>query len=181
MNLEKIVPLIQKAFQDALEEKRYPFGFSKYTGMSNKVASGSLRDSIQVQFQKGGVTMSKISRRQFLKGETGMSSIPDTIDISMNDYGQWVQSGRAAGKKGVPISAIISWIKARGLKGRNKKGRYIKDTSFAFAIQTNIKKFGIKRSDWYDVAIDNLLENKQIEELLGDATYEDLINSLEGI
>jgi hypothetical protein len=158
MDLEKITPLIQKAFQDALEEKRYPFGFSKYTGMSNKVASGSLKNSIEVK----------------TKGNT-------EIDISMNDYGQWVQSGRAAGKKGVPISAIISWIKARGLKGRNKKGRYIKDTSFAFAIQTNIKKFGIKRSDWYDVAIDNLLENKQIEELLGDATYEDLINALEGI
>jgi hypothetical protein len=158
MDLEKIIPIIEQTFQNALAQKRYAFGFDRYKGISNKIATGSLRDSIQVK----------------AKGK-------DEITISMNDYGQWVQSGRAPGKGKVPISAIISWIKARKLKGRDKKGRYIKDISFAFGIQTNIKKFGIRKSDWYDVAIEELLENKQIEELLGDASIEDLINALEGI
>ena len=158
MDLEKIIPIIEQTFQNALAQKRYAFGFDRYKGVSNKIATGSLRDSIQVK----------------AKGK-------DEITISMNDYGQWVQSGRGPGKGKVPISAIISWIKARKLKGRDKKGRYIKDISFAFGIQTNIKKFGIKRSDWYDVAIEELFENKQIEELLGDASIEDLINALEGI
>jgi hypothetical protein len=158
MDLEKIIPIIEQTFQNALAQKRYAFGFDRYKGVSNKIATGSLRNSIQVK----------------AKGK-------DEITISMNDYGQWVQSGRAPGKGKVPISAIISWIKARKLKGRDKKGRYIKDISFAFGIQTNIKKFGIRKSDWYDVAIEELLENKQIEELLGDASIEDLINALEGI
>jgi hypothetical protein len=158
MDLEKIIPIIEQTFQNALAQKRYAFGFDRYKGVSNKIATGSLRNSIQVK----------------AKGK-------DEITISMNDYGQWVQSGRAPGKGKVPISAIISWIKARKLKGRDKKGRYIKDISFAFGIQTNIKKFGIRKSDWYDVAIEELFENKQIEELLGDASIEDLINALEGI
>jgi len=157
MDLEKIVPIIENIFKKALEEKRYPFGFAKNKGVSNKVSSGSLRNSIKV------------------------SAKDDTLQIQMNAYGQWVQSGRAPGKPGVPISAIISWIKARKLKGRDKKGRFIKDVSFAFGIQKNIKKFGIRPSNWFDVAIDEMLENKQIEELLGDATMEDLINALEGL
>ena len=158
MDLEKIVPLIQQAFQNALSQRRYIFGFDRYRGISNKIATGSLRNSVIVT----------------AKGK-------DEINVSMNDYGQWVQSGRAPGKGKVPISAILSWIKARKLKGRDKKGRYIKDVSFAFGIQTNIKKFGIRRSDWYDVAIEEIFSNKQIEELLGEASMEDLINALQGI
>jgi hypothetical protein len=157
MDLEQIVPIIENIFKKALEERRYPFGFAKNKGVSNKVATGSLKNSVKV----------------FAKN--------DSIQVEMNQYAQWVQSGRAPGKKGVPISAIVSWIKARKLKGRDKKGRFIKDISFAFGIQKNIKKFGIRPSNWYDVAIDDMLENKQIEELLGDATIEDLINALEGL
>ncbi len=99
----------------------------------------------------------------------------------MNDYGQWVQSGRLRGKKGVPIDALEKWIKARGIQGRDKKGRFIKRRSLAFAIQTNIKKFGIRSANWYDVAIDKVLEDNEIIELLEGAAIEDLINAIEGI
>jgi len=157
MDLDKIVPIIENIFKKTLEKKRYPFGFAKNKGVSNKISTGSLRNSIKV------------------------SAKDDSIQIEMNAYGQWVQSGRAPGKKGIPISAIISWIKARKLKGRDKKGRFIKDVSFAFGIQNNIKKFGIRPSNWYDIAIDEMFNNKEIEQLLGDATMEDLINALEGI
>ena len=159
MDLEKLVPIIEDIFKKALEEKRYPFGFAKNQGMSNKVATGSLRDSIIVTENKEN----------------------SSLTISMNAYGQWIQSGRPAGVKGVPITEIIKWIKARKLKGRDKKGRFIKDTNFAFGIQKNIKKFGIRPSNWIDVAIENMMNDNKIFELLGDATYEDLINALEGI
>ncbi len=85
------------------------------------------------------------------------------------------------GKKGVPVDALEKWIKARGIQGRDKKGRFIKRRSLAFAIQTNIKKFGIKASNWYDVAIDKVLEDNEIIELLEGAAIEDLINAIEGI
>ena len=161
MNLDEIAPIIEAKFKKALEERRYPFGFGKYKGLSNKVASGSLKNSIEVTAQeKGGVSY---------------------LQMSMNDYGQWVQSGRLPGKKGVPIDAIEKWIRSRGLKGRDKKGRFITNRSFAFGIQKNIKKFGIRPSDWYDVAIESILEDTEIINLLEGAAIEDLINAIEGI
>jgi hypothetical protein len=161
MNLDEIAPIIEAKFKKALEEKRYAFGFAKYKGLSNKVASGSLRDSITVtakDTENGG-----------------------TLSVSMNNYGQWVQSGRLPGKKGVPIDAIEKWIRQRGLKGRDKKGRFITNRSFAFGIQKNIKKFGIRPSNWYDVAIESVLEDTEIINLLEGQTIEDLINAIEGI
>ena len=161
MDLNAIAPIIESKFKEALAEKRYPFGFGKKKGLSNKIASGSLQNSVNVS--------------------TRTTPDGDSLQISMNDYGQWVQSGRLPGKKGVPVDSLEKWIKDRGLQGRDKKGRFIKRRSFAFAIQANIKKFGIRPSNWYDVAIDSVLEDPEIINLLGDASVEELINAIEGI
>lgn len=161
MNLNEIAPIIEAKFKQALEERRYPFGFGKYKGLSNKVASGTLRNSVTVT--------------------TKDTEYGGTLSIAMSDYGQWVQSGRLPGKKGVPIDAIEKWIRSRGLKGRDKKGRFITNRSFAFGIQKNIKKFGIRPSNWYDVAIEMVLEDTEIINLLEGQTIEDLINAIEGI
>lgn len=163
MNLEKITPIIVETIQNALSKKVYPFGMGKNRGVGNKISSGTLRNSIEANVQEG---------------TDGF----DVINISMAEYGQWVQSGRLPGKKGIPISVIEKWIKQRKLKGRNQKnGRYITDRSFAFAIQKNIMKFGIQPSNFLDVAIEDIMNNNEILNLLGDAGYDDLINALEGI
>jgi hypothetical protein len=162
MDLEKIAPIIEDILKKTLEQKRYPFGFAKFKGVGNKVASGKLRDSIQVQVKKVN------------EGET-------VIQVLAEQYSQWVQSGRLPGKKGVPISAIENWIKSRGLQGRNKKGQFINRRSFAFAIQNNIKKFGIRPSNFLDVALETIGNDPKIMELIGDEAYEDLINLIEGI
>jgi hypothetical protein len=161
MDLQAIAPIIEKKFKDALIQKRYPFGFGKYKGLSNKIATASLFNSVQVTA---------------LQSDTN-----PVLTVNMNDYGQWVQSGRLPGKKGVPVDALEKWIKARGIQGRDKKGRFIKRRSLAFAIQTNIKKFGIRASNWYDVAIDSVLEDPEIINLLEGAAIEELINAIEGI
>ena len=161
MDLEKIAPIIENILQKTLEEKRYPFGFAKFRGIGNKVASGRLRDSIQVKV----VTQ---------KDNT-------VIQVLAEQYSQWVQSGRLPGRKGVPISALEEWIKSRGLQGRDKKGRFIKRKSFAFTIQTNIKKFGIRPSNFLDVALETISNDPKIVELIGDEAYEELINLIEGI
>lgn len=145
-----------------LEQKRYPFGFAKFKGTGNKVASGKLRDSIQVVTKK-------------------VNDEETVIQVISEAYAQWVQSGRLPGKKGVPITAIEKWIKERGLTGRDKRGRFIKRRSFAFAIQSNIKKFGIRPSNFLDVALEMIANDPKIMELIGDEAYEDLINLIEGI
>jgi hypothetical protein len=161
MDLEAIAPILEDIIRQSLYEKRYPFGFANYRGVGNKVASGTLARSVQVVVkQSQNVTV---------------------LQVLMEEYGQWVQSGRSGGKGFVPIGSLMKWIKQRGLKGRDKKGRYMTDKSFAFAIQTNIKKFGIRPSNFLDVSIEKIMNDPRIVELIGDSTYEDLINTLEGI
>lgn len=181
MNLEAIAPILEDIIRQSLYEQRYKFGFAKYKGMSNKVASGTLANSIEVKFQKGGIIQNKISRRKFIQGQTGISIIPDKIVVLMAEYGQFVQSGRLPGKGFVPVGSLMKWIKQRGLKGRNKKGRFITDKSFAFAIQKNIKKFGIRPANFLDVSLEKIGQDPRITELLGEVAYEELINLIEGI
>ena len=161
MDLEKIAPILEDIIRQSLYEKRYPFGFAKYRGVGNKVASGTLARSVEVRVQENNnVTV---------------------LQVLMHEYGQWVQSGRAAGKGYVPVGSLLKWIKQRGLKGRDKKGRYMKDLSFAYAIQKNINKFGIRPANFLDISIEKIMADERIVNLIGDATYEDLINTIEGI
>jgi hypothetical protein len=169
MDLEAIAPIIEEIIKETLEQRRYPFGFAKFKGIGNKVASGKLRNSVSVDVRKN----------------TQDSSI---LLVMMADYAQYVQDGRLSNPKGVPIQSLMEWIRARKLKGRNKKGKFITDKSFAFAIQTNIKKYGIKSSNFKDYALEKLLVDPRITQILFDAGYEtlekgyeDLINSIEGI
>ena len=161
MNLEALAPILEDIIRQSLYEKRYQFGFANYTGTSNKVASGTLARSVEVRAQQNNNV--------------------DVLQVLMEEYGQWVQSGRAAGKGYVPVGSLLRWIKQRGLKGRDKKGRYMKDLSFAYAIQKNINKFGIRPANFLDISIDKIMADDRIVTLIGDATYEDLINTIEGI
>lgn len=161
MNLDEIAPIIEQIIKDTLSEKRYPFGFARYTGVGTKVASGKLRDSVKVEV----MTNDSIS---YLK-------------VIMLGYAQYVQSGRLPNKKGVPIQPLLEWIKYRRLKGRDAKGRFITDKSLAFAIRNNIMKFGIRPSNFLDIAIEKIFEDPRIIGLIGDQSYEELINLIEGI
>jgi hypothetical protein len=162
MDLEKIAPIMEAIMKKTLEEKRYPFGFAKFKGVGNKVASGKLRDSISVN-------VVKVNENETI------------IQVLSEEYAQWVQSGRLPGKKGVPIDALEKWIKSRGLTGRDKRGRFIKRRSFAFAIQSNIKKFGIRPSNFLDVVLETIENDPKIMELIGDGAYEELIDLIQGI
>ena len=161
MDLEAIAPILEDIIRQSLYEKRYQFGFANYRGVGNKVASGTLARSVQVV--------------------TKQSNDVTVLQVLMEEYGQWVQSGRMAGKGFVPVGSLMKWIKQRGLKGRDKKGRYMTDKSFAYAIQKNINKFGIRPANFLDVSIEKIMNDPRIVELIGEATYEDLINTIEGI
>ncbi len=152
--------------KQAVEEIRLQLDKERKNSLKNNLPcicfSGKLRDSIQVNVKKVN------------ENET-------VIQVLAEEYSKWVQSGRLPGKKGVPIDALEKWIKERGLTGRDKRGRFIKRRSFAFAIQNNIKKFGIRPSNFLDVALEMIAQDEKIMELIGDEAYEDLINLIEGI
>lgn len=156
MDLEKIGPLVVDALKEALAEKKYKYGNPPQgTKLGNKIASGKLQSSITA-----------VSNR-------------DSISISMDDYGQYVQSGRRRGAKGVPIAALLDWIRERNIKPRDMTERQL-----AFAIQRNIKKFGIRPSNWFDNAIDKLFDDPKLLELISDNVeeqFEKIIDSIEGL
>lgn len=161
MDLEQIAPILEQILKESLYEKRYRFGFARYTGLGDKVASGKLVNSVQVNV---------VQKRN-----------ESVLSVVMEDYAQFVQSGRVPGQKGVPISALEQWIKDRKLQGRDKRGRYITRRSFAFAIQKNIKKFGIRPSNFLDVAFERIMDDDRIIEIIGQEAFDDLINAIEGI
>jgi hypothetical protein len=156
MDLETIAPILEDIIRQSLYEQRYKFGFANYRGVSNKVASGTLANSVEVQtFQNNDRT---------------------EIQVLLEEYGEWVQSGRLPGRGYVPVGSLMAWIKQRGLKGRDKKGRFMTDKSFAFAIQKNIKKFGIRPANFLDVSFEKIFADPRIMELIGDAGVEELTN-----
>jgi hypothetical protein len=161
MDLEAIAPILEDIIRQSLYEKRYKFGFANYQGTGNKVASGTLARSVEVKAQH----------------QNNM----DILQVLMEEYGQWVQSGRLGNKGYVPVGSLLKWIKQRGLKGRDKKGKYIKDISFAYAIQKNINKFGIRPSNFLDISIEKIMNDQRILDIIGEATYEELINKIENI
>jgi hypothetical protein len=101
-----------------------------------------------------------------------------SIEISMNDYWQWVNDGRRAGKR-PPVSKIIQWIKDKQLrlddKGVTKRGYKREGTlisssnkkvkmgnkqvsileATAYKIAAKIGKYGTKGTDFLTDAIDD--------------------------
>lgn len=63
------------------------------------------------------------------------------IEVLGEDYLRFADEGRKPGRQ-PPISVIENWIKVKNIKGRDKKGRFIKRKSLAFAIARSIGKVG---------------------------------------
>jgi hypothetical protein len=155
MNLEALVPILELAIIEALNDPIYQYGFGAFNGRGNKVASHKLINSVQAKV---------VSNRQGI----------EVIEILMEEYGQYVQAGRLPGAKAVPIKPLMEWIQDRHLAVKDIK-------STAFAIQKNIKKNGIRPAPFMDVAIKKILADDKIYDIIGNATYDEIINQLEGI
>jgi hypothetical protein len=96
------------------------------------------------------------------------------------DYAQYVDSGRKKFAKKVPISALLLFIKQRGIgQARGRNGRYGKRTisanQLAFMIQNSIYKKGIAGRHFIQPAFDlgqNLVDIYLDNSLLDGLTYE---------
>ena len=205
MDIETITDIMDEVLKGVLDLDEYPYSAKRIFGTGNKVATGSLRASIMV------VPTSK-------KGVI-------SFQIFANDYFQWIQSGRAAGKKGVPIDAILDWMSARGIfatdvsnvkykslqsqvstayiinRSRIKKGKkalpmkvlldWIKEKNvrfnidlqkgMAFAIQRNIKEFGILPADIEEKFYNKLEGSTVFMDALEQYTFEQFVDMVDNI
>jgi hypothetical protein len=172
MNLEAIAPIIEKIVKDTLRERRYPFGHQGRSGLSNKVASGTLVNSVKVNLiQTNNV---------------------QTLELDIAGYGQFVNDGRVPGKKGIPLSAIMQWLNEKGIGVRDERGRFVKGHKemakslksndihpIAYAIQKSIERFGIRSSGWIPIAMGKIQESQKIMGLLEGQAMADLIKIIE--
>jgi hypothetical protein len=71
-----------------------------------------------------------------------------TFDFLMEEYGEWVDKGRRAGKM-PPVSAIEKWVEQRKIQFRDNKGRFETYRTTAFLIARSIKKRGIPATNFY--------------------------------
>jgi hypothetical protein len=69
---------------------------------------------------------------------------------SYKDYtGKTASSPYSYKSKQPPSGILEKWIKTRGIKGRDEKGRFIKHKSLAFLIARSIKAKGIKSTSFF--------------------------------
>lgn len=122
-----------------ISNRQYPYGNPNVRGVSDKIASGKLINSIKFDVE--------------VDGEGNPMLVMMYVDYFDN-----VNLGRKKGKTKVPIKALLDWIKIRGIEANRPNGIPIPPLSLAFAIQTNIYKFGIRPTNIYDKGLDGLLD-----------------------
>ena len=91
------------------------------------------------------------------------------VDQGVEGAGGFKGSGKKRGQgsdfsfkrngKQPPLSAILPWVKLKGIRGRNKKGRFIKDKSLAFLIARSIKQKGIERTRFITKPFDDMIDD----------------------
>lgn len=176
MDLEALAPIIADIVKESLSEKVYLFGrYQK--GLTSRVASGRLRDSIGavVEDNKQGIQVIRVTA-------LGGKRLEDT-------YAYWLINDRQPGKW-ANINAIKEWIyNKKSFRIRDyKTGQFLPKTeknvdSVAFVIARSIGRFGFqnKPKNFMTIAIDKIMKNEQIMEVIAEATYDDLLNKIEGL
>jgi len=140
---------------------------------------------------KGGALENSIDFFVIRKGGTV------TVRFKMDAYGKYVDKGVSGNKvrrtykdykgksetspfkyttKQPPSGIIEKWIKRKGLKGRDKKGRFITHKSLSFLIARSIKSKGIQGISFFQKPL--MLGMKDFSDKFGAAIKEDILNSL---
>ena len=177
MDLEALAPIIADIVKESLNEKVYLYG-AYQKGLTNRVASGTLRNSIGavVEDNKQGIQVIKL---------TALNGQPLT-----NTYAYWLINGREGNGKFANIGAIKDWImNKKSFRIRDyKTGQFLPKTEknvdgVAFVIARSIGRFGFqnKPKNFIEIAIDKIMKNEKITQIIEDATYDDLLNKIEGL
>ena len=103
-----------------------------------------------------------------------------SIGIIAENYLGVVDGGRRKGAKPPPSDAIVSWMKVKGIKGRDKKtGKFISQKSAGFLIARAIGKNGIKPTFVIKKSLNKL--KKLQSRLLTEAAVEDMTKMIKGV
>jgi len=100
-----------------------------------------------------------------------------TITIESLDYLKYLESGRRAGARKIPVQVILKWIKRKKIRPRDSRGRFKSMTlnQLAWVIQRSIHRIGIRPRKIIEESI------KQIEKLYTENVetgLEEIVNQL---
>lgn len=178
MNLEAIEPIIEDIVKESLSDKVYLYGRYQKS-LTSRVASGKLRNSIKAvtKQDRSGVTVIQVQ------------AFGQPLS---NTYAYWLANDRKPNGGGgyANIGAIEEWIKnKKSFKIRDyKTGKFLPKNdknikSTAFVVARSIGKFGYQNipKNFVDVSYQKILNNTQIRELIAEASFDDLLNLIEGL
>lgn len=175
MDLEALSSIIEDIIKESLNQKVYEFGHPT-KGVTNRVATGNLRNSIKAQVEETEPGVQIIQITAFGK------RLEDT-------YAYWLINDRKPGR--FPnVNAIKEWIRnKKSFRIRDfKTGRYLpKDDKnidrVAYLIGRSMQRFGFqnKPNNFVTISFDKILSDQRVIDLVADEAIEDLINKLEGI
>ena len=172
--------------------------FNKTVQAMQKLGSNVVREGKGILKKKKKTTSSNTLYNEF---DYMVTSSKDNVTLewffgNADDYWQFVDegvrgaggfkgSGKARGQgspfkystKMPPRQSLIEWIKNKPLKGRDKKGRFIKRKSLAFLIQRSIFQKGLERTQFFSKPFTQQL--KQQTENITNAFADDLELALE--
>ena len=169
---------------EALEEVLSSFGsklIEKARANLNKKdkrAKGTLFDQMSYDIEKTDTGVKFVMN--FGSAEDYWIFVDEGVEGAGGFKGSGKKRGQGSpfkfGNRQPPLSAIIPWIKTKGIKGRDKKGRFITDKSLGFLIARSIKQKGLERTRFISKPYDDMIDD--LKQDLTTAMAEDIDNSL---
>jgi len=119
-------------------------------------------DNTKKALEKFGKYLVKESRKNLTRKKKNVTnSLYDSLDYQvkampnsfefdflMEEYGEWVDKGRKAGKN-PPFSPLRKWVEDRRIQFRDNRGRFQTYDQTAWAVVKSIGKKGIEPSNFY--------------------------------
>lgn len=119
-------------------------------------------DNTKKALEKFGKYLVKESRKNLTRKKKNVTnSLYDSLDYQvkampnsfefdflMEEYGEWVDKGRRAGKN-PPFSPLRKWVEDRRIQFRDNSGRFQTYDQTAWAVVKSIGKKGIEPSNFY--------------------------------
>jgi len=208
MDIDTITNIMDDVLKGVLDLKEYPYSAKQRFGTGNKVATGSLRASIMVvpTSSKGVISFQIFANDYFQWVQSGRrpnkapgKGVPiDAILEWMNARGIFAtdntnvkykslqsqvstayiinRSRIKKGKKALPMKVLLDWIKEKNVRFNIDLQR-----GMAFAIQKNIKEFGILPANIEDKFYDNLESSPIFIDALEQYTFQQFENMVDNI
>jgi hypothetical protein len=205
MDIDTITNIMDEVLKGVLDLKEYPYSAKQQFGVGNKVASGSLRASIMVEptSSRGVISFQIFANDYFQWVQSGrkkeMKGVPiDAIldwmsargifatDKQNNNFDALQSQVSTAyiinrsrikkGKKALPMKVLLDWIKEK-----NVKFNIDLQKGMAFAIQKNIKEFGILPANIEDKFYDNLEASPVFMDALEQYTFQQFTDMIDNI